>query len=152
MQGGTLYYGRVQRIRKKGKSKGYVEYKFPVEFTDPHRKDIKVIFQTYTVEECGNMSFSMSTINEVTAADVICQLNLEYDIATGMYVPNQEELSTIQDEALRLQEPKRKKTQHRRMTQQPEFDGTVRTIVQPSSTEDGPRRSGRQRVVISHLT
>ena len=42
-----LKFGRLLRMRKKGKSRGYVEYKYPVSFQDSDLKDILCVIEEY---------------------------------------------------------------------------------------------------------
>ena len=60
---------RIQRIRKKGATRSYVEYKLPVSYSSPDRRDILILGQIYT-ERDGGFELQGSPI-EIRASEVI---------------------------------------------------------------------------------
>ena len=140
---------QVLRIRKKGASNGYVEYRMPVKFTDKCRKDIEVIGKLYTREGDG-FRLQGETIR-LTAADIVSQLNLSYDPARELFVCEEEELALI-DQAVPVADDISPEQSSATSQASATDDGTVRTTVEPLPQVEGFRRSKRRRVVISHLT
>ena len=91
-----------------------------------------------------NLTFSNSLVNEFTAANVICEINLSFDCSENVYKIDKEELTTIRDDFKRLAESasrKRQRNRERQATDNEIVTATVRTVAQPSTSDRGSRRS-----------
>ena len=72
--------GKICRIRKKGASRGYEEYKMPVKF-DSNLKNISIVVAEYTYID-GNVDiFTVGTsLIEIRAEKLITTITLEYNV------------------------------------------------------------------------
>ncbi|XP_072048226.1 uncharacterized protein [Amphiura filiformis] len=151
---GTMLVLRILRMRKKGATRGFVEYKLPVKYSAVDRKDIVVVGQLYT-DTTGGFVLEGSTV-EVKASEIVCHINLSYD--AGIYSCGHEEFQLILEEVNKMKTTPESSKRPRRSAQPARQqsatdDGTVRTtVVAAPESDDGVRRSRRQRTVITHLT
>lgn len=150
-----VWYGRISRIRKKGRSRGMVEYKMPVSFTDKNLSEINVLFDVYEKVGEDNVSFKRSShlIVEVQASKIISHVNMQYDVESELFHIDAEEIEAIENEfdLRHTRRRNRNNDSHRDRTKNVEQSGTVRTVVLPVSSSGDSRRSQRARTVISHL-
>ena len=86
---GSIKYGRVHRMRSKGKRQGFVEYEKPLLYTDQYLPGVTIVFTTYDEVR------SNETYVEVSADCVVSNVNLQY---CSLYTlkPDVEELKTIE--------------------------------------------------------
>ena len=90
-----LCFGRVSRMRKKGKSRGMIEYVKPISFSDDLR-DIYILYQEY--ENKSRTSYQLSPkLSECRAATIIPHVNLTYDSVNDLYNIDSEELNLIEE-------------------------------------------------------
>ena len=158
--GGTLKYGRVLRVRKKGKTRGYVEYKYPVSFNDPNLKDISCVVQQYSPSLDVPSTFHVKNqdVAEVSASNIITHVNFTYDPVKEVVAADNDELSIIEAtfQSRRKTNSKKKSS----VTAVPEkqsnidfnIDGVIRSTVVPTEDASGARRSKRTRTVISSMS
>ena len=147
--------GKICRIRKKGASRGYVEYKMPVKF-DSNLKDISIVVAEYTCI-VGNVDiFTEGTsLIGIQAEKLITTITLEYNVEENVFLPDQDEISRIR-ESFSLQARRRVNRVNvleiveaqQRMS---DVDGTIRTTVEPHLNVNGQRRSSCRRTAITHF-
>lgn len=87
VSGRRFVLGRVQRMRKKGKSRGYVEYVRPVDLANKP-SDVELFVSKYLpVPDADNMYSHSDSITEMSLQSVICKvrMNLEDTEQDNMY-------------------------------------------------------------------
>ena len=146
---------RVHRmVNKAGKS---VEFKDPVKFGSNYTKTLEVYCYPYS-EENGQYKFNAASLTVISAKDIICHVNLEYDDISDVYkLPIMEKDAIAKEVVTIFSEPSdrvNRSTRRRRPTTNDHFDGHfVETISPATNSSNGSsdqRRSGRIRTV-SHF-
>ena len=157
----TVRFGKLLRMRKKGKARGYIEYKYPVSFADPTLKDIQCLLQQYHPSSATPNTFDVKNQNiaEVPASRIITHVNFTYDPVKEVVKGDSEELLVIMTQFESQRRGKAKKTVsspsswHTAIAKNTiENEGVLHTTVVPAVDETGARRSKRVRTVISHLS
>ena len=154
---GALEFGQVNRMRKR-RTRGYTEYRLPVSFQEKELNKINVLLRAFNKNT--DMFTVSDTIKEITADNIISEVNLTYDDDRQCYSIDEEELSIIRsayEDRKRRERGKQKKKTVAKQTRGPvsiaEASGRIRTIVQPAEEGSGClRRSSRPRTVISNLS
>ena len=70
-----IQYGRLERMRKAGKTRGMIEYKQPINFSDKNRQEISLLFHQYEVKE-NVFRLADKDLIEIRANKVISYINL----------------------------------------------------------------------------
>lgn len=149
-------FGRLCRMRKKGRSRGHIEYAKPIAFNDKNASEISLLFQEYD-EDLNRFCLNCSKLTEICATKVVSHFNLSVGEESGQLYANQEEVASIRNSFNEKEANKNSKRARsnilQRERQQMTSEGTERTVVLPPSNEDeNVRRSKRTRTVISHIS
>lgn len=140
-----LVIARVQRMRKKGKNQGFVEYKKPVKFSDI--KELLFNMTVYDMAENHQYSLGNSVV-EVSGKKIISPVSMYFQPEANIYTLNEDSFLSIQNA---FNHPYPNPCPIRVNEQIMEDDGCMKTVVNPQEAPEGIRRSARKRTVISHL-
>jgi hypothetical protein len=149
----SFLIGRLQRMRVKGNTRGYIEYTEPVAFDDQQIKSLNITFQVYkhVNSDPQKLTLEGATVVEIKASKVFTQVNLTLDDDGGFYFLPETEHKHLCELVAQLN-TSNTQTQKRQHSQDIAFDGVVRCTVPPASTTQGTRQSNRTRVTIQRLT
>lgn len=147
---------RVHRMVNKAGKKS-VEFKDPVKFGSEYSKTLEVYCYPYS-EENGQYKFNPTSLKVISAKDIICHVNLEYEEMSDVYkLPMVEKDAIAKEVATMFLESDRgsRGTRRRRPTTNDNFDGHFVETISPATnstvgSSDQQRRSGRIRTV-SHF-
>ena len=152
---------KIQRIILAGQY-GTKDYRLPVEYNHS-KKDSLIVWGTpynqVKADESGTFFVDGTGIQKVKFSSIFCHVNLQScnDTVVPMFKLNREDVDILVGETRRLQPPtercRRVPVRARNVANQVEdFDGIVRTEVQPQPAGEGLRRSRRVRTVISSIS
>ena len=144
----TFFFGQVCRMIHKGK-----DFRKPVAFDDPRAKDIRVSLNRY--KQVGDMSFTKDTeACNVSFSDIMCAVNLSVNVSNGNYKIDEKTLTELKEIVSRIcptTTVTRRPIEHgHHRNQDEDDDGRRRSVVEPSTSADGQRRSQRTRVQIQY--
>ena len=163
----SIAYGRLERMRKAGKTRGMIEYKQPVLFSDPTRKDVQLLFHTYEVK-ANVFTLETSALVEICANKVISPINLTLNDDDRL-IANSIEIEAIEGEfhsnkassskassgksgSKRTTETNVRKDQADSVSSSSSNNGLMRTVVIPSDDGSSNRRSKRIKTVVSSFS
>ena len=156
----SVQFGRLQRMHRRlssGSGRKNVDYKDCVPFSSDYLKDLRFTVLKYNELEpyTYDIHASSNELVEISALDIVCQVNMCYSFETNCLTLNMEDYEAIQ-QCVKTRREKRKRTsntsrQSRQSNQNEDFDGRVSETVVPVVPRDGKRSSQRTRKKITFL-
>lgn len=136
---------RVCRLRKKGRSRGYIEYQMPVSFESADKNDIEVVGNLYE-GRCSEMQ--KGALITITFKQVMTVVRLEFDPVKATYKLNSDDKAKINFALAPRSRGTRSSTV---VNDDNDVDetGMIRAVIAPEPSElvdDNLRRSVRSRV------
>ena len=122
-----------QMVNKAGKS---VEFKDPVKFGSEYTKTLEVHCYPYSAEN-GQYKFNATSLKVISAKDIICHVNLEYEDTSDAYkLPMVEKDAIGKEVASMFSKPSdrvNRSTRRRRPTTSDHFDGHFVETISPAT-------------------
>lgn len=133
---------QVCRLRKKGRSRGYIEYQMPVSFESADKNDIEVVGNLYQ-GRCSEMQ--KGALITITFKQVITVVRLEFDPVKATYTLNSDDEAKINSALAPRSRGPRSSTV---VNDDNDVDetGMIRAVIAPDVIDDNIPRSARSRV------